>query len=121
LHARNDDPKNHLYTLDYSADGNILATAGKDYKIRLYDESTKSLVSTMAERGNLPGHTNRVYCVKFNPYDRNMMASGGWDHTLQIYDVREAKPVHAMCGPNVCGESIDFRNDGYTCITGSYK
>ena len=66
LHARVDDPKNHLYTLDYSPDGNLLAAAGKDFRVRLYDETTKSLVCTMAERGNFPGHTNRVYCVKFN-------------------------------------------------------
>lgn len=26
-----------------------------------------------------------------------------------------------MWGPHVCGEAIDFRNDGYTMVTGSYR
>ncbi len=43
VHQRQDDPENHLYTCDYNSDGTLLATAGRDQTIRLYDESTKSL------------------------------------------------------------------------------
>jgi WD40 repeat protein len=67
LHARCDDPENHLYCLDYNYDGTLLATAGRDTKIRIYDETTKSLALVMKERGEMPGHSNRVFCVKFNP------------------------------------------------------
>jgi COMPASS component SWD3 len=36
----------------------------------------------MKESSELPGHSNRIFCVKFNPYDPNKIASGGWDNTI---------------------------------------
>jgi WD40 repeat protein len=60
----------------------LLATAGKDKYIRLYDEQTKSIIISMKESSELPGHSNRIFCVKFNPFDPNKIASGGWDNTI---------------------------------------
>lgn len=73
---------NQLYTIDYNQNGSLLATAGKDKYIRIYDEQTKSLVLKMKESGELPGHSNRIFCVKFDPNVENRIASGGWDNTL---------------------------------------
>lgn len=50
-----------------------------------------------------------------------MIASGGWDNTIQIYDIRRRGPIASIYGPHICGESIDFRNDGTTLLTGSYR
>ena len=50
-----------------------------------------------------------------------MIVSGGWDNTIQVYDVRYRGPVHAFWGPHICGDSIAFKNDGYTMVTGSYR
>lgn len=121
LHARCDEPDNHIYTLDFNPEGTLLATAGRDAHIRIYDETTKSLAMVMKEKGELPGHSNRIFCVKFNHVDPNMMVSGGWDNTIQIYDIREKGPVASIFGPHVCGEALDFRNDGYTLLSGSYR
>ena len=33
-----DDDENQLYTIDYNPDGSLLAVAGKDRYVRLYDE-----------------------------------------------------------------------------------
>lgn len=82
LHQRRDDPNNHLYAIDFNKDGTLLASAGKDGHVRIYDETTKSLTFAMKERGLLPGHSNSVYCVKFNKSDPNMVISGGWDNTI---------------------------------------
>ena len=40
LHQRNceDNPDQQIYSIDYNAEGLVLATCGKDRKIRLYDE-----------------------------------------------------------------------------------
>lgn len=77
----NDDQQ--IYSIDYNPDGNLLATVGKDKFIRLYDEQTKALVIKMKENGdNFPGHSNRVFALKFNPFDGNIICSGGWDNTL---------------------------------------
>lgn len=82
MHARCDDPDNHLFALDFNIDGTLLAVAGRDLHIRIYDETTKSLAVKMKEKGELPGHSNRIFSVKFNPNDSNMLVSGGWDNTL---------------------------------------
>ncbi len=47
LHSRNDDPDNHLFCLDYNLEGTLLAVAGKDTTIRIYDEVTKSHAMTI--------------------------------------------------------------------------
>jgi len=98
-----------------------LAVAGRDCHVRVYDETTKSLALDMKEKGELPGHSNRVFAVRFNPIDTNMLVSGGWDNTVQIYDIREKGPVHSIYGPHICGDALDFRNDGYTLLAGSYR
>lgn len=81
LHQRFEED-NHIYGLDFNNDGTLLATAGKDHKVRIYDETTKSLAFEMKELAELPGHSNRVFCVKFNKTDPNMIVSGGWDNTI---------------------------------------
>ena len=121
LHSRNDNPENHLYCLDYNSEGTLLAVAGRDQHVRIYDETTKSLLISMKERGELPGHSNRIFSVRFNPLDSNILVSGGWDNTVQIYDIREKGPVESIYGPHICGEAIDFKNDGYSILTGSYR
>ena len=121
LHQKTDDPENHLYSIDFTKDGQLLAAAGKDKYIWVYDETTKSLAFKMKGRGALPGHSNRVFCVKFNPKDQNLLASAGWDNTVQINDLRYRGTMHSIWGPHVCGDSIAFRSDGYTMVTGSYR
>lgn len=69
LHKNLEDPENHLYAIDFTADGMLLATGGKDRHVRVYDETTKSLAFTMKEKGKLIGHGNRIFCVKFNKGD----------------------------------------------------
>lgn len=107
--------------MDFSPDGTMLATAGRDCRVRLYDETTKSLFMSLKERGDLPGHSNRIFAVKFNQVNPNILLSAGWDNTMQIYDIREKGPVASIYGPHVCGDAIDVRNDGYTVLAGSYR
>lgn len=123
LHQRNceDNPENQLYTIDYNSEGNLLATAGKDKYVRIYDEHTKSIVLKMKESGLHCGHSNRIFCVKWDYSNPNIVASGGWDNTIQIYDIRRKGPVASFYGPHICGDAIDFKNDGHTLLTGSYR
>ena len=46
LHSFSDED-NQVYTLDYNEEGSQFATAGKDKVVRVYDEATKTLVTTM--------------------------------------------------------------------------
>jgi len=93
----------------------MYATAGKDFKVRLYDEETNKLISEMqgAKDGSLPGHGNRVQCLKFSPLHPEQLLSGGWDRIVYLYDVRVFSPILALKGPMIHGDAIDIRlNDG---------
>ena len=120
LHEIN-DPENSLFTVNYSSDGKKFATAGKDYAIRIYDEATKTLVSTMegGYHAITKGHSNRVFSLKFDKTDDNIVVSGGWDNTVQIWDLRIERSVRSFYGPHVCGDGVDIHQG--TILTGSYR
>ena len=115
--------RNQIFTMEYNNDGTRFATAGKDYKVRLYDEATKSPISSMSRGfGKMtPGHSNRVFSVKFHPTDENVLLSAGWDNTVQVWDVRVEGAVRSIYGPHICGDSMDIDCDGATIATGSWR
>jgi len=75
----------------------------------------------MKKADKFVGHSNRVICLRFNPTNQFSLVSGGWDNTLQIYDIRRKGPVANIYGPHICGDSIDYKDDGFTLLTGSYR
>ena len=111
---------NQIYALDFQHTGSIFASAGRDCKVRIYDFSTKKIVQELSRNEfdleTTRGHCNRIYSLKFNPEDTNMMLSGGWDDTIQVWDLRAGSPVRAIFGPHICGDSIDIsRNNILAC------
>uniref|UniRef100_A0A7S2RM78 Anaphase-promoting complex subunit 4 WD40 domain-containing protein n=1 Tax=Mucochytrium quahogii TaxID=96639 RepID=A0A7S2RM78_9STRA len=115
------DEHNQLYCVDYRPDGTIFATAGKDFTVRVYDEATKTLMTEMRSGiGHVtPGHSNRVFSLKFNPTDPNIMISGGWDNTVQIWDLRVEHAVRSIYGPHICGDAVDIYDN--RILTGSWR
>lgn len=96
--------------LDFNSDGSLFATGGNDKVIKLYDDNMKTLITTMKSNSfSQPGHSNRIFSVIFNKESDNMLISGGWDNTLQIYDVRERAIVASIYGPHVCGDALDVK------------
>ena len=120
LHTSSEEG-NQVYCVDYNTDASKFATAGKDYKIRLYDEATKSHVSTLSGGfGDVTaGHANRVFSLKFNPRDDNVLVTGGWDNTIQFWDVRVDHAIRSIFGPHVCGDAVDIH--GSTVVSGSWR
>jgi hypothetical protein len=55
-----------------------------------------------------PGHSNRVFSCKFMPSDQNMILTGGWDNTVQFWDIRVGAAVRSLYGPHICGDSLDI-------------
>lgn len=115
------ETENEVYALDYLNDGSKFATAGKDYTVRIYDEATKTQTSALCGGWgkNFCGHSNRVFSVKFHPDDPNIVLSGGWDNTLQVWDLRTDSAVRDLYGPHICGDAIDIKGD--TIVTGSWQ
>ena len=128
LHSMVDD-ENQYYALDYMPNGSKFAAAGKKPVIQLFDEDTrKELCILEGSRGfgystkgseSHAGHSNRIFSLKFNPLDPNILISGGWDNTVHLWDVRSEQSVRTMYGPHICGDSIDV--NGNNLLTGSWK
>ena len=121
LHSMEDE-ENQVYAIDYNDVGTQYCTAGKDKVVRLYDEATKSLILKMEGGGifrTSPGHSNRIFSTKFAPLDPHVIVSGGWDNTVQVWDVRVGQSVRSIYGPHICGDSLDIC--GNEIVTGSWR
>ncbi len=69
---------------------------------------------------NLPGHSKRIYCVKFDKTQDNIVYSGGWDDAVYVSDIRSGgSAVSIIPGPHVCGDAIDVV--GNLLLAGSYR
>lgn len=91
--------ENKIYALDYSSNGRQFAAAGYDTLVRVYDDVTMKLVQELDPfKSGHGGHSNRVFAVKFNKEDPNILISGGWDNNIVIHDLREKGPVNAIIG-----------------------
>ncbi|BFI39792.1 hypothetical protein MPTK2_7g03200 [Marchantia polymorpha subsp. ruderalis] len=114
---------NSIYTIDYHPAGVKYATSGSDCKVRVYDSSTTVLLQTLSggNGATTAGHSNRVFAVKWHPVDANIALSGGWDNTIQIWDLRDGHSVRSIYGPKVCGDAIDIRDAGNVILSGSWR
>jgi WD40 repeat protein len=68
----------------FSPDGKVLASAGCDNRVRLWDPDTGKEVHV------LEGHTGEVYCIAFSA-DGKLLASGGLDHDVRLWEVETGK------------------------------
>ena len=103
------EEKNAINCVDYSFDYKNFITAGNDITVRLYDEDMKTEIATMRPYlFNQPGHSGRIFCVKYFPNDTSTIYSGGWDKTIQFYDTRSCKVSNSIYGPEICGDSLDL-------------
>ena len=55
--------------------------------MRLYDEVTKKPKGKLEGTLNSPGHSNRIFSIKFNKADPTILASAGWDKNVIIWDL----------------------------------
>ncbi|CAD7956116.1 unnamed protein product [Amoebophrya sp. A120] len=118
-----EEKDNQIFCLDYYHTGALFATAGRDYKVRVYDEATKRLTTTL-EGGDFQktaGHSNRVFSVKFHPSNPNLIVSAGWDNTVQVWDTRKGQSIRSIYGAYICGDAVDLNHDGSEILTASYR
>jgi WD40 repeat protein len=131
-----------LYACDYRPDGGAFASAGNRKVVRVYDEETRALkveltggvaaaaayvvdrhtggVASAALTG-ASGHNNRIFSIAWHPTDENVLVSGGWDNTVQIWDVRAGLAVRSIFGPHLGGDGLVFTPDGNSLITASWR
>lgn len=114
---------NQIFCVDYVADGSQFATSGKNRQVRVYDEATKRLCQTLEGGDSLhtPGHSNRVFSLKYHPTMPSVLVTGGWDNTVQFWDLRKGHAVRSIFGPHICGDAVDINMEGSTILTGSWR
>ncbi len=76
--------------------------------------------ATRSTYKNTSGHSNRIFSVKFKADDPNLVLSGGWDNTVQIWDLRTGHSVRSIYGPHICGDALDVNAQGHI-LTGSWR
>jgi WD40 repeat protein len=109
--------------VSYQNTGENFVVACSDNNIRVYDglKHQKIYSSKNMEENSAIGHTNRIFCAKFHPKLPGIIVSGGWDDTVQIWDLRVPNPVRRIFSPRICGDSLDFNESGTALLTGSYR
>ena len=75
-----------VYAIAWSPDGKMLATAGFDNTVRLWDAATRKEIK------KYDGHTKLVLAVAISP-DGKHIVSGSQDNTAKIWDVPTSGPV----------------------------
>jgi WD40 repeat protein/serine/threonine protein kinase len=88
-----------------SPDGKLLASAGADHLVRLWDLATGKVIHPLG------GHERPAFCVAFSP-DGGRLASGSTDGTIRLWDVATGSALRA---PLVHGgevRQILFMQDG---------
>ena len=104
-----------IYAVEFTTDGSVLATGGKDSKVRLHDPETLKRVAVLDQGPpGGPSHTSRIQCLC--AVDSNCFLSGGWDYTMCLWDARVPKAVSFAFGPYLCGDGIAvFGTSVLTC------
>eukprot|EP00795_Rhopilema_esculentum_P015498 gene15498-6755_t len=115
-----------VLTCSISSNAGRFLTSGSDAKVYLYDASTRNVLNTFEASTKyqfMDGHTMRVFVVQFQPDNPNVFVSGGWDDTVQWWDVRQ-DPCHnirKIVGPHICGEGLDIEPTSLNIVTGSWR
>ena len=136
---------NQVLSLDFKPNGGQFVTTGSDFSLRIYDDErvggagsgiggtkdssakngtepsgvSPTLTLNEGEGIGLTAHTARVQTVKW--VDENTILSGGWDGTIQVWDVRQPKPVRSMFGATIyCTDGLDVHpTNPSTIVTAS--
>lgn len=54
------------------------------------------------------------------PNDKSVFFSGGWDSTVQVWDIRVGTgSVRRITGPSVTADSLDYKNG--ILLAGNYR
>ncbi|WP_051424479.1 WD40 repeat domain-containing protein [Aphanizomenon flos-aquae] len=81
-------------------------------------DALSSTVSETWERNRLDGHTGSVRSLSFNQ-DGSILASGSFDNTIQVWDVKTGKSIRTLESHNKPVNSVSFNRDASLLASGS--
>jgi WD40 repeat protein len=104
--------KGAAFSVSFSHNGNLVATASVDKTIKLWDRNTGQLKTTLI------GHVGGVLSAAFSPDDR-ILASGGEDRVVRIWDINLGEQRTELKGHEDSVTSVAFSPDGTILATAS--
>jgi WD40 repeat protein len=94
-----------VFTLAFQPSGKLLATAGEDATIKLWNVATGDEVRT------LQGHVWGVRSIAFSP-DGKFLASGSGDMTVRLWEVATGETVATLRGHNDGVRNVAYHPSG---------
>ncbi|MFG2041130.1 Hsp70 family protein [Dactylosporangium sp. NPDC048998] len=90
--------------------GALLASAGADATVRLWDPASG------APHATLEGHTEPATAVAFSP-SGTLLASAGLDTTIRLWDPATGAHLHTLDGHDGAVHAVAFAPDGATLVS----
>ena len=102
-----------VQAVDFSPDGERLATASYDGVVRMWDLATNGYLF------NLSGHVGNCKDLSFHP-SGTILASVGFDNTVRIWDLNKRKEKWIFDRHTDRVDCVSFSPDGEIVASGSY-
>jgi WD40 repeat protein len=103
---------NTLQDLDFTPDGRLLASAGLDGRILIWNVARRALQRTIE-------HHNAILTIRFSP-DGRTLAIGDLSGNVNFWDAATGRPVgHTLAGQNGIVSSVAYLAGGTELVTTS--
>lgn len=103
-----------VLSVDFSPTGHLLASAGTDRTIKLWNSDTGHLLQT------LQGHQSWVWAIAFHPQG-HLLASASYDQTVRLWNVATGDCQHTLQGHDSSVLAVAFSPDGQWLASGGYN
>jgi WD40 repeat protein/predicted Ser/Thr protein kinase len=104
----------NVNSVAFDPKGKIVAVAGEDHKVRLFEPAT------MKDLGSPATHPMGVLCVTFSPLDGATFATGARDNKIRVWDTQNRTELRTFEGPTSFVQCLAFSPDGKRLAAGSF-